>query len=206
MVGPLTHLTGLMLLLALLIGPAGADEIVCSSQSAGYSYCRAGTAKGVTLVEQMGPFACNQGNTWGYDKAGIWVSNGCAARFRLGPVSPSDDIADKARGSGVEALARDMTNNTRQARKSPPPASSQLASPIPPPGAQTATQTPLGEATGQICESKQYKLKKCPVPVRSHVRLKRKLGLAECRFNVTWGYDYGEIWVTDGCRAEFSVY
>jgi hypothetical protein len=36
--------------------------------------------------------------------------------------------------------------------------------------------------------------------------MRRKLGQAECRHNVTWGYDFTQIWVTNGCRAEFAVY
>lgn len=211
MMGLLTHSTGLWFVLTLLAAPAGAVEIVCASQSAGYLYCRADTTRGVALIEQLGPFACNKDNTWGFDKGGVWVSNGCAARFRLGPETKSDGIDEKAQGSGAEALARDLTSGARSARKKAAPSGpvAQNIAPAPPspPAANRApAQAPLGQPSVLVCESKQYKKQVCPVPVRAHVQLKKKLGRAECRFNASWGYDYGEIWVSQGCRAEFLVY
>jgi hypothetical protein len=210
MMGSLSQSAGLAFVLALFAAPAGAAEIVCASQSAGYNFCRADTSKGVTLIEQIGPFACNKGNTWDFDKGGITVSNGCSARFLLGPPPKTDDPRADARGSGAEDLARDLASGARSARKravtQPGPAAPGAPSALAQRAIPTASApAPLQTAT-IVCESKQYKLKKCPVPVTSHVGLKRKLGNAECRFNSTWGYDYGEIWVSEGCRAEFSVY
>jgi hypothetical protein len=206
MLGSLSQTTGLAFCLTLLATGAQAGEIVCASQSAGYQFCRADTAQGVTLIEQLGPFACNKGNTWDFDKGGIWVANGCAARFWLGPPPTQDDAKAAAQGSSAESLARDLTSGARAARKrTAAPAADAAAQVAPPPGRAVA-QGPLGEPAVLICESKQYKLKKCPVPVKAHVQLRKKLGNAACRFNATWGYDYGEIWVTDGCRAEFLVY
>jgi hypothetical protein len=204
MMGTLSQTTGLAFVLALLSAPAGAAEITCASQSAGYSYCRADTSKGVTLVEQKGPFACNKGNTWDFDKGGVWVSNGCAARFLLGPPPKNEDTQSEAKASGAENLARDLTSGAGPARKRADPA--QRAPAAGNTTAAIATAVPPAQTSIVVCESKQYKLKKCPVPVTSHVQLRKKLGNAECRFNATWGYDYGEIWVTNGCRAEFSVY
>lgn len=210
MMGLLTHSTGLVLVWALLGAPVRTNDVVCASQSAGYLYCRAETARGVTLIEQLGPFACNKGNTWDYDKGGIWVANGCAARFRLGPDAKADALDEKAQGSAAEGLARDMTSGARSARKRPAPPSPAtglnfLAAP-PSASQQRTASAPLGQPSILVCESKQYKVQKCPVPVRAHVQLSRKLGRADCRFNSSWGYDYGEIWVRDGCRAEFLVY
>jgi hypothetical protein len=211
MMGRLPHSTGLALCLALLCAPAQAADVVCASQSAGYRFCRADTSRGVALIEQLSAFACNKDNTWGFDKGGIWVSNGCAARFRLGPDQESDGLDAKAQGSGAEALARDITSSGRALRRKQAPASASREAPgavaaAEAPSARAANPAALGQPTTLVCESKQYKLQKCPVPVRAHVQLNRKLGRADCRFNSSWGYNYGEIWVTDGCRAEFLVY
>lgn len=207
MMGRLTHATGLAFCLALLSAPARSAEIVCASQSAGYQFCRADTSRGVTLIAQLGPFACNKGNTWDFDKGGIWVANGCTARFMLGPPPKNDETEAKAQGSGAESLARDLASGARSARRRAPPPPAAIPAPAPVAQAnRLAPAVPSGTPTVLICESKQYKLKKCPVPVRAHVHLRKKLGNAECRFNATWGYDYGEIWVTDGCRAEFNIY
>jgi hypothetical protein len=211
MMGRLPHLTGFALCLALLCAQAQAADVVCASQSAGYRFCRADTSRGVALIEQLSPFACNKDNTWGFDKGGIWVSNGCAARFGLGPSRQSDELEAKAQGTGAEALARDMTSGGRamrraaQAQKATAETNADQAG-ANAPVSRAANPAALGQASRLVCESKQYRLQRCPVPVRSHVQLNRKLGRAECRFNATWGYDYGEIWVTDGCRAEFLVY
>ena len=206
MMGGLTHSAGLAFCLALLSTPARSAEIVCASQSAGYQFCRADTSRGVTLIVQLGPFACNKGDTWDFDKGGVWVANGCTARFLLGPPPKNDDAEAKAQGNAAESLARDLASGGRSARRKvqQPPAA---AAPAPRAQANRAAPfTPSGAPTVLVCESKQYKLTKCPVPVRAHVYLRKKLGNAECRFNATWGYDFGEIWVTDGCRAEFDIY
>jgi hypothetical protein len=43
----------------------------------------------------------------------------------------------------------------------------------------------------------------CSIPPRSKVKLVRQLSNRSCRSN--WGYDNRNIWVTNGCRAEFEV-
>lgn len=207
MIGSMSRATGLAFVLALLSQPAQAGEITCTSQSAGYRYCRADTSTGVSLMEQLGPFACNKGNTWDYDKNGVWVANGCAARFWLGPSRKADELEAKAQGTGAETLARDLTSGNATARKRSAAAPRAAPAPVAAEAsdAQATSQTKMAPPKLVVCESKQYKRQTCPVPVRAHVHLMRKLGRAECRFNATWGYDYGEIWVDQGCRAEFAI-
>jgi hypothetical protein len=203
MMGLLSRAAGLVLTLVLLSAAPRAAETTCVSQPGGYVFCRANTTRGVTVAEQLSPFPCHQGNTWDFDKGGIWVANGCAARFRLGPDKAADGLTAQAQGSGAESLARDMTSGGRSARrmKAPQPESPQAAAPAP----QAAARVRNGAAYVLVCESKDYQVQKCPVPVRASVQMRRKLGRAECRYNATWGYNYGEIWVSDGCRAEFQI-
>jgi hypothetical protein len=63
--------------------PYNAPTINCSSNNGKRNYCSADTSRGVTLVRQISGSACIQGNTWGYDRRGVWVDRGCRADFRL---------------------------------------------------------------------------------------------------------------------------
>ncbi|HAH10526.1 MAG TPA: hypothetical protein DCL54_01310 [Alphaproteobacteria bacterium] len=140
----------------------------------------------------MSGYACFQGDTWGYDRGGIWVSNGCAARFQLGPNEPEARSLD-LESSGVVKRQRGVVLPLTTA---PSPDDLPLQVPTP---ARAPTQI-------VVCESKQYARTFCAAEVSSHVELRKKLSSAACRFNKTWGYDFEAVWVSEGCRAEFAVY
>jgi hypothetical protein len=55
------------------------------------------------------------------------------------------------------------------------------------------------------CESRNNARHSCPVNTSDGVRLSRQLSTQGCWQNDTWGYGNNEIWVTNGCRAEFAV-
>ena len=61
--------------------PAIADTIRCESTNGRERYCSADTSRGVRLSTQLSSTGCYQGDTWGYDRRGIWVSGGCRAIF-----------------------------------------------------------------------------------------------------------------------------
>ena len=56
-----------------------------------------------------------------------------------------------------------------------------------------------------VCESKGGERAECRVKVGAQVRLAKQLSTTACTQNSTWGYGYGVIWVTKGCRGEFEV-
>jgi DUF3011 family protein len=58
--------------------------ITCESANGMNHHCSANTLNGVTLSRQLSDSGCVEGKTWGYDKDGIWVSNGCRAEFTVG--------------------------------------------------------------------------------------------------------------------------
>ncbi len=62
----------------------GQSRITCSSDDGRRNVCRADTRRGVTLVNQISSSSCIQGQTWGYDRRGVWVDRGCRAEFALG--------------------------------------------------------------------------------------------------------------------------
>jgi hypothetical protein len=62
---------------------AGANIVRCLSEGRGRTYCEADTRGGVRLVRQLEGPGCRQGETWGFDRGGIWVERGCRAEFEL---------------------------------------------------------------------------------------------------------------------------
>lgn len=57
--------------------------ITCASNGNAREYCRVDTGGGVRLHRQLSKSGCWQGQTWGYDRRGIWVSDGCRAEFEV---------------------------------------------------------------------------------------------------------------------------
>lgn len=86
---------GLPLLAAvlLLVAPPGllaqAATVTCVSKPGERQHCPADTSGGVAIVESRGEAACLLGRTWGYDDAGVWVSDGCSGEFQLGWIAPA---------------------------------------------------------------------------------------------------------------------
>jgi hypothetical protein len=58
--------------------------VVCESENNTRHRCEADTDEGVRLTRQLSRNNCVQGRTWGYDRRGIWVTNGCRAEFIVG--------------------------------------------------------------------------------------------------------------------------
>lgn len=55
-------------------------EVVCESNFGQVRTCRADTSGRVELVQNLSNTSCDQ--RWGYDANGIWVKDGCRARFK----------------------------------------------------------------------------------------------------------------------------
>jgi hypothetical protein len=58
--------------------------ITCSSDNGRRNFCAADTRDGVLLVNQRSGSPCNFGQTWGFDRKGVWVDRGCRAEFQVG--------------------------------------------------------------------------------------------------------------------------
>ena len=67
-------------------GPA---TVTCESSAAGRQLCPGDTSAGVALMRSTGSAACLLGKTWGYDDAGVWVSDGCGGEFQPGRIAPA---------------------------------------------------------------------------------------------------------------------
>ena len=70
--------------LALAQQPPAAPPLICESKAGERNVCPGDTSAGVALMKSTGPAACLLGKTWGYDDAGVWVSDGCSGEFQLG--------------------------------------------------------------------------------------------------------------------------
>ena len=66
------------------VGPPMGNLITCSSNNGGRNFCGADTRGGVRLMRQRSGSPCIQGQTWGFDRRGVWVDRGCRADFALG--------------------------------------------------------------------------------------------------------------------------
>jgi hypothetical protein len=58
--------------------------ITCVSKLGERRVCTADTTAGVVLARSIGESECLLGKNWGYDDAGVWVSNGCGGEFGVG--------------------------------------------------------------------------------------------------------------------------
>jgi hypothetical protein len=61
----------------------GSYRVACASDDGRRNYCRAETAGGVRMARQISGSPCRQGETWGWDRGGIWVDRGCRAEFEV---------------------------------------------------------------------------------------------------------------------------
>lgn len=56
----------------------------CESKHGQNNRCALDTSRGVVLTKQHGDNPCIEGRSWGYDRGGVWVSNGCRGSFLSG--------------------------------------------------------------------------------------------------------------------------
>jgi hypothetical protein len=91
----------------------GSSVILCESNDGRVARCAADTRGGVRLVQRESKAACVEGRSWGQDPRGIWVSNGCRARFEVGSayVAPGRGRGSD-RGGGI--VVCESQNERRQ--------------------------------------------------------------------------------------------
>ncbi len=180
--------------------PVRADQTVrCESREGRTQRCAVDTRGGVRLERQLSSAGCWQGDTWGYDRRGIWVSNGCRADFRVGSGGGSHSSngggAAAAVALGIIAAAAIASHNRHKDDDR-----WQGSGGYYPPTYPQYTYT-------VDCRSSRYRYVRCPVDIRrGQVEILREFSSTRCQFGRNWGYDAGGIWVNDGCQAEFAVY
>jgi hypothetical protein len=164
-----------------LCSMAHARTIICESHDHRTQYCPADTRDGVQLVRQLSKSGCYEGETWGYDRRGIWVTEGCRAEFVVLD-SPWDRRRDDRYDRGFPAYD-DRRYRPHESRR-------RLHRPM------TVT-----------CESWDNREKYCRAPIRgAQVEIVRQLSNKGCRYGENWGWDEEGVWVTKGCRAVFGIH
>ncbi len=64
--------------------PAHAVRFTCQSRDQKYHYCRVRIGNGsVSVAEKLSSADCTRGQSWGWDRNGIWVQHGCRAHFLI---------------------------------------------------------------------------------------------------------------------------
>ncbi|RPE81500.1 DUF3011 family protein [Vulcaniibacterium tengchongense] len=88
-------------MMAALPPPGTRARIVrCDSVGKLPRHCPVDVSGEVRLFRQHSRAACVQGRSWGYDRDGIWVEDGCRAEFEVrGPVPP---LAEPRSAAGAE--------------------------------------------------------------------------------------------------------
>ena len=163
--------------------------ILCESQNNTRNHCRTDTRWGITLVRQVSDNQCIRGRSWGYDKEGIWVTEGCRGEFTLG-----ENVAETPLVS-----ERPLVVTQQPVIVHTQPVIVQQAAP------QVVAVPSQERLPTVICESTDGRRNHCAVMTTSGVRLLRQMSDSNCVFNSTWGVDGNGIWVTNGCRGEFAV-
>jgi len=203
----------LVLAVAALFGstPTEASTTMrCESTDGRWKACSVDTYGGVTLARQLSRAGCWQGDTWGYDRNRIWVTNGCRAEFRVGGNRPSSSSGNNngalagalIMGAIAGAVIANHNDHDRDDDRRP-----------------DCGPRGCGDGWGGggwsggaerhfTCESTGGRMTWCRQTVnrREHVELTRQLSRGDCQYGRTWGVDRGEVWVDKGCRAEFVIY
>jgi hypothetical protein len=64
------------------VGSSPRDLVSCESLGRDHTYCSVGNyVRHVELKRQLSRSSCEYNRTWGYDRSGIWVADGCRAEF-----------------------------------------------------------------------------------------------------------------------------
>lgn len=56
-------------------------EVICESYKGRVAYCDIDRQGDIVLVEQLSRSQCIEGQTWGVDRRGLWVTQGCRGSF-----------------------------------------------------------------------------------------------------------------------------
>ena len=184
---------------ALCVTPlARAATVTCESSNGGFQSCAVDTRGGVTLSRQLSSQGCWEGDTWGYDRNRIWVNNGCRAQFQVGSSSSSGNKNNAVAAAVVVGLvgAAILANKNKRDRNDD----------------YDDWNNGSGNNWGSPrytfrCESRNNGYTNCDSGrARGQVEVYRQLSDRRCVYGQNWGNDRGQVWVDDGCRAEFAVY
>jgi len=207
---------------------ASAARIFCESRDYHQNYCpTGGDVADARLVYQQSQSPCIQGNTWGYDSGGIWVTQGCSGEFdynwrNLPPSMPPPglQIACDSRDYRQQFCpsGRYITQAWLVEQRSQSPCIQGQSWGFQQDGIWVASgcagtfaiqgnraPPPPPPINSVACESRDYQQGFCPVgPYIARAWLVEQRSQSPCIINQTWGFQRNGIWVNQGCSAVFS--
>lgn len=217
-------------------GQQDSGSVRCESGDGRTRQCPADTRGGVRLARQLSRAPCIQGDTWGYGRAGIWVTRGCRGEFELGY---GDDYGPgyggartfrcESRNGRVEHCAVSTRGGVRLVRQlSRGPCVQGSTWGYDRGGVWVAQgcraefevdgrhggghggwyggEDGYGGPQSVRCESSDGRGRRCDLRVWRGVDLARQLSRAPCIEGQSWGWDRRGIWVSNGCRGEFNAW
>lgn len=155
-------------------------EFQCNSDGYQYRMCQVDTGRGgdVRLTRQISNTPCIEGRTWGWNRAGVWVDQGCAAVFR---------VSRRWSGGGPGYPGQGGYPGSGNGGWNPGPN--------------------WDQSIRFRCSSQGYNYNLCQVDTGrgSRVYIAKQLSNTPCIEGRNWGWNRGGVWVDQGCSAEFVV-
>jgi len=83
-------------------------DVRCGSTNYKYNLCQVdpGQSGSVRLVQQVSKTRCVEGRTWGWNRGGVWVNQGCEGVFRVSRRGSGGGHADWRPGPGWDRAIR----------------------------------------------------------------------------------------------------
>ncbi len=229
---------GLMISMCLYAGVTSAqyaETVRCESYNDRTEYCEVDARGGVNLLQQHSRSACIEGQSWGTDRRGIWVSNGCRATFEIysrpmggDNIVLCESFNDRENVCGISP--RSDVRLLRQKSRSPCIEGSSWG--VDRRGLWVAdgcrgefevlrygghygggqygdgypnNRPPRPDLQSISCESHDGHYRKCSVRIPREAILIDQKSRSECIYMRTWGFDRNGVWVDRGCRGEFEI-
>lgn len=200
---------------------AMAQTLRCESNAHERKECRLDTPGNLVLTRQLGTAACTEGQTWGVHGGVVWVENGCRAEFSVVETTGLVTCSSDGRRVYCPAGAQYGVRLARQISKASCEESRTWGYDINGIWVERGcagvfalgdadhlyrrNNSPYEGSRTMGCASVNDQLWKCEADTRFGVGITRQLSDKPCLINKTWGYDDNHIWVTQGCRAEFTL-
>ena len=152
--------------------------VECSSQGFKHERCSV-PWHDARLERQLSDAQCVRGQSWGIDRRGLWVDRGCSGRF----------VSADNRGYGRDRHddGRDQHGRDEASAWQPDPG--------------------WNHRFSVACESQDGQNHFCQVDLGAagHATLERQLSQTRCVEGENWGSNRAGVWVTQGCRGEFTI-
>jgi hypothetical protein len=214
--------------------PPDGRVVRCESLDGKTRECPVDATGGARLLRQLSKAACVEGRSWGRMRRSIWVTQGCRAEFLAlssdgrrgyrglgygngGPLSRTLRCgSEDGRWKHCSADTRDGVDLVKQVSRSPCIRGQSWGidrTGVWVNGGCRAEFRVAGRDIADMrpspvrfrCESDDGKPRSCGTAGPAGVRLLRQLSRAECVAGRTWGIARGQVWVDQGCRAEFET-